>query len=201
MSGRLEFAGQIAGVGSTSGVRVVVGRWERSPWGPFTDVMLAEADGTRVLLAPTDQVAEFVSQTYRFDTVEVGAVQAAVVGPRWRVSAPGLELDLHLGGRTPLGRVLRLVPGPVATAPAFARVTDPVARVLLRGVRTRGSAGNRRQEFYGATDLHAVRSIAGRWRGTPLGQLGRVWPEPGFGFGSTPPRPSVTTLVTTVVQR
>lgn len=201
MSERLEFAGQIAGIGSASGVRVVVGRWERSPWGPFSDVMLAEPDGTRVLLAPTDQVAEFVSQTYVFDRVETGPVEATVTAAGWRIKAPGLELNLQLGRRTPLGHVLRLVPARVAAAPAFALLTDPVARVVLRGVRTRGSAGNRREEFYGATDLWSVRSIAGSWQGSALGALERVWPEPRFGFGSTPARPSVTTLVTTVVQR
>lgn len=200
MSERLEFAGQIAGIGSTSGVRVVVGRWERSPWGPFTDVMLAEADGTRVLLAPTQEVAEFVSQTYQFDRVETGPVAARVSSASWQIEAPGLQLDLTLGPRTPLGRLLRLLPERLATAPAFARLTDPVARVVLRGVRTRGSAGNRREEFYGATDLQAVASIAGSWQGLALGGLQQVWPEPRFGFGSTPARPSVTTLVTTVVQ-
>ena len=56
-----RFTGAIAGVGSTSGVRVVVGRWDESPMGAFADVMLAEPDGTRVLLAPDDRVAEFVS--------------------------------------------------------------------------------------------------------------------------------------------
>ena len=48
-----RFHGAIAGVGSTSGVRIVVGRWDESPLGTFADVMLAEPDGTRVLLAPT----------------------------------------------------------------------------------------------------------------------------------------------------
>ena len=75
---------------------------------------------------------------------------------------------------------------------------DPVARVLLRGVRTRGSAGNGRREFYAATDHRAVVSASGTLDGAPLGALAPVSPEPGFGFSSTPPRPSVTSLVTTV---
>jgi hypothetical protein len=78
-------------------------------------------------------------------------------------------------------------------------VTDPVARALLRGVRTRGSAGHGRREVYGATDHHAVADLSGTWRGADLGTLARVSPDPGFGFASTPARPSVTTLVTTVL--
>ena len=80
------------------------------------------------------------------------------------------------------------MPRRLATSPAWARVTDPVARVVLRGVRTRGTAGNGRREYYGATDLHRVTAISGSWQGERLGDLAPVTPEPGFGFGSTPRR-------------
>jgi hypothetical protein len=197
------FRGAIAGIGTESGVRLVVGRWQESPYGAFSDVMLAEPDGTRLLLAPDDQVAGYVSATYRFDEVEVGAVEVSVDGSgppwTWRVGAPGLELAFRVGSRTPLGGLLRLLPTPVATAPAFTLLTDPVARLALRGVRTRGTAGGGRREHYGATDLHPVLEAAGTWRGLRLGALRPVVPEPGFGFGSTPPRPSVTSVVTTVL--
>jgi hypothetical protein len=197
--GRHRISGAIAGVGSTSGVRVVVGRWAHSPWGSFADVMLAEPDGTRVLLAPNATVAGFVSTTYRFDRVELGEV-AVDFGPggAWQVTAPDLRLSLTPGRRPLLGWLLRLVPNRLATAPAWARLTDPVARVVLRGVRTRGTAGNSRAEYYGATDLHRVTHLAGTWRGTELGTLALVAPEPRFGFGSTPERPSVTSIVTTI---
>ena len=192
---RHRFSGAIAGVGSSSGVRVVVGRWQDSPLGTFADVMLAEPDGTRVLLAPDEAVAAFVSSTYRFDRVEIGPV---VVTSDWSVTAPGLALRLGTGPRTPLGRLLRLVPARLATSPAWTRATDPVARAVLSGVRTRGTAGNGRREFYGATDVHRITSLNGSWQGADLGSLAPVSPEPGFGFGSTPRTPSVTTIVTTV---
>lgn len=195
---RHRFAGHIAGVGSTSGVRVVVGHWPVSPLGAFTDVMVAEADGTRVLLAPDARVADFVARTYDFDRVVVGPVTAQVDDRGWHVEGPELSLRLDVGRRTALGRLLRLVPRRLATAPGWSALTDPVARVVLRGVRTRGSAGNGRREFYGATDLHAVVGLDGSWRGTALGGLAPVAPEPGFGFGSTPERPSVTAVTTTV---
>ncbi|GAB3665902.1 hypothetical protein GCM10027596_32620 [Nocardioides korecus] len=193
-----RFDGQIAGVGTTAGVRVVVGRWSDSPLGDFADVMLAEPDGTRRLLAPSAEVAAFVSATYRFDHVDVGPVGVRSGEGWWDVEAPGLELTFSVGRRAPLGWLLRLVPHRLATSPTWARVTDPVARLLLRGVRTRGTAGAGRTETYGATDLHRVTSLTGTWRGEDLGELAPVAPEPGFGFGSTPRAPSVTRLVTTV---
>lgn len=196
--GRHRFTGRIAGVGSSSGVRVVVGRWDHSPLGTFADVMLAEPDGTRVLLAPSDAVADFVSTTYRFDRVEIGPVSAQVDADTWQVTAPGLELRFATGSRPLLGWLLRLVPRRVATHPAWARLTDPVARVVLRGVRTRGTAGNDRREYYGATDLRRITGVSGTWRGEDLGAVAPVSPEPRFGFGSTPERPSVTSIVTTI---
>lgn len=201
--GRDRFRGHIAGIGSSSGVRVVVGRWQESPLGAFADVMLAEPSGVRLLLAPSEEVADYVAATYRFDRVVIGPVSATVQAAAgatetWEVRAPGLELGFEVGPRAPLGRVLRVVPSRLATAPAWSTLTDPVARVVLRGVRTRGTAGNGRREYYGATDLHRIVSVRGSWRGVPLGTLAPVQPEPGFGFGSTPAAPSVTSIVTTV---
>ena len=69
---------------------------------------------------------------------------------------------------------------------------------MLPGVRTRGTAGGGRREYYGATDVHRVVALAGTWQGVDLGALAPVAPEPGFGFGSTPRTPSVTTVVTTI---
>ncbi|WP_300645223.1 hypothetical protein [Nocardioides sp.] len=194
---RQRFEGAIAGIGSTSGVRVVVGRWDRSPLGSFADAMVAEADGRRVLLAPSQEVADFVAATYTFDEVRIEPL--TVEGEtRWLVRSPSLLLDLELGHRTTLGRLLRAVPTAVGTSPAWCAVTDPVARVVMRGVRTRGSAGNGRREWYAATDHHVLRSATGSYDGVDLGALRPVSPEPGFGFSSTPARPSVTSLVTTV---
>jgi hypothetical protein len=180
-------------------VRVVVGSWSESPYGAFADVMLAEADGTRRLLAPSDAVARLLVATYAFDDVLVAPVDVRRERGDVHVRAGDLELRYRLGRRTPLGWALRCVPEPLATSAAWSHVTDPVARTLVRGVRTRGSAGHGRVEVYGATDHHALTHVAGTWRGDDLGDVAPVRPDPRFGFGSTPERPSVTTLVTTLL--
>lgn len=197
---RQRFEGRIAGVGSTSGVRVVVGRWERSPMGAFADAMVATAEGRRILLAPSQEVADFVAATYSFDEVRIEPFEVDGEGA-WRVRSPSLTLAIAMGRRTWLGRVLRLVPRRLATSPAWCTVTDPLARLVLRGVRTRGSAGGGRREYYAATDHRAVVSASGTFDGVVLGGVAPVSPEPGFGFSSTPARPSVTSLVTTVEDR
>lgn len=195
---RERFVGRIAGVGSTSGIRVVVGRWDASPWGAFADVMIEDAAGHRVLLAPSERVRDFVAATYTFDEHVIEPVSVADTGDGWQVTTPSLSLQLVVGGRTPLGALLGLVPGRVATAPVWCGAIDPVARVVMRGVRTRGTAGNDRREWYGATGIISVEAIAGTWRGTELGDLRPVDPPCRFGFSSTPTRPSVTSVVTTI---
>jgi hypothetical protein len=195
---RVRFRGTIAGLGTTSGVRVVVGSWSESPFGEFTDVMLAEPDGTRRLLAPSQEVAAFVAETYSFDDVLALPVRVRRDWSFVRVSAGELDLRYLVGRRTALGVALRAVPAAVGSSPWWTRVTDPVARSLLHGVRTRGSARDGRAETYAATDHHAITRMMGTWQGADLGTLASVTPDPGFGFSSTPVRPSLTTLVTTV---
>ena len=199
-SGRVRerFVGRIAGVGSTSGVRVVVGRWDDSPWGAFADVMVEDASGHRVLLAPDERVRDFVTATYSFDEQVIEPVSVTDTADGWKVSTPSLSLLVEVGGRTSLGAALGLVPSRVATSPAWCSAIDPVARVVMRGVRTRGTAGNDRREWYGATSVRAVTRIAGEWRGVDLGSLAPVDPPCRFGFSSTPQRPSVTSVVTTI---
>jgi hypothetical protein len=194
-----RFDGFIAGVGSASGIRVVLGHWPRSPLGSFTDAMVETAAGHRVLLAPDAAVAEFVEATYTFDEVRIEPVTLDRQGDRWRVSSPSLTLELQVASRTPLGRTLRLVPPRLATSPTWCTVTDLVARIALRGVRTRGTAREGRREYYGATDNRAVVASAGRFDGTDLGALRPVDPPCRFGFSSTPRTPSLTSVVTTVL--
>ena len=195
---RSRFTGAIAGFGTSSGIRVVVGRWTQTPWGAFSDVMVQRADGHRLLLAPDATVAEFVQSTYSFDEVVQTPVLVEDTADGWHVETDQLDARLRVGARSPLGLLLRSIPERVATAPWWAGLVDPVARVALRGVRTRGSAGSGRREWYAATDVHRITAVSGTWCGEPLGDLRPVDPPVSFGFSSTPRTPAVTSVVTTV---
>ena len=194
---RLRFDGWIAGIGTSSGTRVVVGRWVRTPFGPFDDVMLERQDGHRLLLAPSAQTADFNAGPYACDEVRVTPVSVDIAGRHWTVTAPCLHLHFTLGRRGALGRLLRAVPGPLSARPAWAAAVALPARLLL-GARTCGSAGAGRYEWYGAKDLHPVTAAAARYEGEDLGSLAPVEPPVRFGFGSTPRAPCVVRLTTTV---
>ncbi|WIB25585.1 hypothetical protein [Curtobacterium sp. MCSS17_015] len=196
-----RFRGRILGAGSTSGVRFVVGMWESSPFGAFTDVFVELPDGSSVLLAPDEIVAAYVSGTYRFDAVSVVDISA-------RRTARGLELDagplvtsVDVGTISPLGRVLRIVPKRIARDPRWLTVIDPVAKLVAPGSGTAGTAGGGRREYYGVTGAHDVVGLRGTWAGESLGELAPLDPPVQFGFASLPRIPQVVDVETTIRER
>ena len=195
-----RFDGFIAGLGTPAGLRVVVGHWPTSPLGAFTDVMVERPDGHRMLLAPDQDVADFVAGTYTFDEVCRVPVDTSVSGDRWTVAAGPLELAFTVGRRDLLGALLRAVPRRLATDRRWITAIDVVARRVLPGVRTRGSAGQGRQEYYAALDLHRLTGARVSWEGVDQGGLAPVDPPVRFGFGSTPRTPALVRVVTLIRQ-
>ncbi|RZT86776.1 hypothetical protein EV383_3674 [Pseudonocardia sediminis] len=193
-----RFDGSIAGLGTPAGLRVVVGHWPDSPLGAFTDVMVETSDGHRVLLAPDRRVADFVTATYSFDEVRLGPVAHTVRGDRCQVVAGPLECAFRVGPRSALGLALRAVPARLATDPRWVSAIDAVARRVLPGVRTVGSAGGGRTEYYCARDMHRIEAAVVRWDGRDQGGLAPVRPPVRFGFGSTPAAPSLVRITTLV---
>ena len=192
------FSGWIAGVGTGSGHRLVIGHWHASPYGQVTDAMVEDPAGRRSLYAPTPQLAEFLGGIYRFDEVQIGRCSARRSGSSWEVEAGPLQLAFTVGRRGPLGWLLRAVPAPLARSPRWLSLLDQVARRLLPGVRTRGATRAGRQQWYGARDLHPIVTARATLHGRDLGVLGPVRPAVGFGFGSVPERPSLVHLTSIV---
>lgn len=195
---RLTFTGHIAGIGTGAGVRMVVGAWLESPFGRFADVMVETAAGQRVLLAPSEEVAQFVSATYEFDLIEIGPVNVEHTADGFSVAAPGLAVDGRLGGPARFDGLLRVVPGRLATAPAWLRIIDPVAARLIPGVRTAGSAGHGRREYYGVRRSRLIAAVEGAFRGADLNGLAPLDPPVRFGFSSAPSTPQMVSVTTTI---
>jgi hypothetical protein len=168
--------------------------------GAFVDAMVETDDGHRVLLAPHQDAADFIAGTYTFDEVRIEPIKVTGEDDADGVSvqSPSISVAFRTGRRTALGWALRAVPPRLAESPAWCALTDPLARVMLDGVRTRGTAVAGRREWYGATDAREVTALEGRFEQTDLGRLADVVPPCRFGFSSTPRRPSVTAVVTTV---
>ena len=195
---RLVFTGHIAGAGTASGLRIVVGRWHASPFGSFTDVMLQTADDERVLLAPDETIAEFVSSTYHFDRVEFGESSAELRTDLLTVRAEQFAARMHIGGAAPVDALLRFVPGRLATSPRWLRAIDPIAARIVPGVHTYGTAGNDRVEYYGVRRSRRIVAIDGQYRGVSFGGLTPLRPPVNFGFSSAPASPQIVAVTTTI---
>ena len=123
----------------------------------------------------------------------VGRVRAARPAA---VSGLGVGVG-GVGRRSRLGWLLRAVPRTLAVSSVWPVLTDPVARLAMPGVRTRGrTAGGR--EAYAATDLHHVDAVEATWDGRDLGPLAPLEPPVRFGFSSAPRRPAIVAVTTTV---
>ncbi|MDY0914329.1 hypothetical protein [Rathayibacter festucae] len=197
-SRRLRFSGRVAGFGTASGTRIVLGLWESTPFGAFADAMVERADGHRLLIAPTDEVAGFIGSTYSFDEVRLAPVAWHRVAGGIEATAGPLSLALRLGGLTPLGRLLRIVPRPLAEHPAWLTAISPVASVLVRGVSTAGSAGHGKREYYGVRAIRSILGVTASLDGAGLGALGPLSPPVRFGFSSAPATPAIVDVTTTI---
>lgn len=200
MGTRWIFDGHIAGIGTASGLRAVVGLWQGSPFGPFADAMVELPSGRRILLAPTAEVADFIAAVYNFDEIRVVDIGVRHAGGALTLDAGDLQLSAALGARTALGMAARLIPRPLAVHPQWLQAISPLAARLSPGTRTAGTAKGGRREFYGLTDLHRIDSASVHWNGVDAGALAAVRPAVGFGFSSVPAEPSLARVRTTVVQ-
>jgi hypothetical protein len=195
---RRVFTGHIAGAGTGSGLRIVVGKWDDSPFGSFTDVMLQTAEDERVLVAPDESIAEFVSSTYHFDRVQLGELSAELTADVLTLSADHFDARIHIGGAAPVDALLRLVPPRLATSPRWLRVIDPIASRVVPGVHTYGTAGNGRAEYYGVRRSRRITAIDGHYRGVPFDGLAPLHPPVSFGFSSAPASPQIVAVTTTI---
>ncbi len=179
--------GSIAGVGFSTGNRVVIGHWNDSPIGPFSDVMWAEPDGWRTLFVATMAAKSFVTAIYDFETVHVvPELRVDESADRIHVAWNEAELSLRLG---------RAVPFPPRNAWLSRRIERPIARMTM-GVLTHGVSPSGVEEEYRARRIHRIKSGWGVAAGRDLGTIGPPRPACGFGFSEPPPFPSLTRLET-----
>lgn len=197
-----SFTGHIAGIGSAGGTRVVVGMWDVSPFGRFADAMIESPDGHRTLVAPTQEIADYVASTYSFDEVVIEPVDLRAgeyrAGSTWSLHTRSLQVSFAPGRRIWVAPVLLLVPAVIRGREWWARLISPIARLLMPGVRTHGSAGGNRTEWYAARDIRRLASAQVTWRDQDLGSLAPVSPPVRFGFASSPALPTVTRLTSYV---
>ena len=192
----ITFDGHIMGASFASGDRIVAGRWFRSPFGAFADLMWCRPDGRRVLLAPDERVRDFVASHYAFDELAIEGVRVERTGDGAIEAIAGpVRLVLRARPPGPASALLAMRPRRLRTWRPWIAVEDRVLRPLVQplfaasGVRTTGITLAGAREWYAIHDLRgadAVASIDGIDLGAP-----EAGAPAGFGFSEFPARPAI----------
>lgn len=186
---RAQVRGTISSAGFEHGHRFVIGCWHQGPFGPFADVMWAQPDGCRVLLASSERAATFITSIYEFDEVRAGGVDVRSDGRTTTAVGHGLDIRL-VGGR------LRPIPFP---RPRFVtRVIEaPIARKLM-SVETYGVSPHGVHEWYQSRGWRWVEDGSASLEGVDLRPPQPFGRPAGFGFSEPPQRPSIVDVAVTM---
>lgn len=186
-----RFQGHIMGAAFSTGHRIVVGRWGESPLGGFCDIMWRQPDGTRVLLAPTEAVRDFVGRHYRFEDSHVVPVSVKRSADLIQVRAGELALDLRLMPPGIASLMLALQPQRLALDTRWISFVDATMRPLLAPLlvrdsdtRLHGMTRDGAREWYAIQGLRKADAYA-QASGLDLGPLGSC-PPARFGFSEFP---------------
>ena len=179
------FDGRISSSGFSSGDRIVVGDWEKSPLGPFTNVMWAKPDGTRILLSPTQEHADYVSKLYNFEEVQVVPIDVNRQHRGIGIVAGPLNISFRWkrGIGIPFGRPRWFI----------STIEQWVAGIVF-GTKTHGRTCNGLREWYCIYNLSTIKYAEASCDGIDLGPCSKFESDACFGFSEPPKKPSSVRL-------
>ena len=175
------FQGRITSSGFQTGDRIVVGAWNASPFGNFTDIMWAKPDGTRVLIAPTQEIADYVTAMYSFDEVILEEIVSKEEGRSLSVKCNSMDLQFSWkrGIAIPFKRSLLFI----ATVELF-------FAKLIFSTRTYGLTRNNRREWYAIDRVSNLSDASATIVGEDVGVMTPMHPPCKFGFSEAPKKPA-----------
>lgn len=179
------FEGRITSTGFASGDRIVIGDWASSHLGSFANVMWAKPDGTRVLLSPSKEHAEYVSEIYSFEEVSIVDVDVQRHSRELEVRAGDLTIRMAWGIPIPL---------PIWRPLWFISTVEAFFGWILFGIKTHGRTKNDRREWYSVRSISRVLSADADLGGKPLGRKVGFETSACFGFSEPPSMPASVTL-------
>ena len=179
------FTGRITSTGFSTGDRIVIGDWSKSPLGSFTNVMWAKPDGSRVLLSPSQIHADYVSELYNFEDVEVTDISVERKGREVSIEGGGLSVRIAWGLPFPI---------PFWRPLWFIASFEALFGRILFGTKTHGVTKNGRREWYSVRSLSRILKAEASFEGRDLGEKKEFEIDACFGFSEPPSMPSSVTL-------
>jgi len=181
------FKGRITSSGFASGDRIVIGDWQESILGSFTNLMWAKSDGTKVLLSPSEKHAELVSKLYNFEEVNIVEFKVERGRKSISVSAGDLHIEATWGmtWRIPFWRPLW-----------FTAFIEGFFGKILFGTKTHGRTKNNRKAWYSVRSISKLIQASAKFGNENLGESRKFVATACFGFSEPPAKPSSVTLKT-----
>ena len=179
------FDGRISSCGFSSGDRIVVGDWQQSPLGPFTNVMWAKPDGTRVLLSPSKSHADYVSALYNFEEVHIVPIE--VKRQRRGVDIVADTLRVSFQWKRGIGI-------PLSRPRWFISTIEQWIAGVVFGTKTHGITCNGLREWYCIYNMSTIKRAEASCDGQDLGSASKFEIDACFGFSEPPKKPSSVRL-------
>ena len=175
------FKGRITSSAFESGDRIVVGAWKDSIFGEFTDIMWAKKDGTRVLIAPTQEIVDYVTAMYSFDEILLEEVTTTLSDREIKISCKTMDLEFSWNRGFPI---------PFRRSLLFIQTIELFFARLIFSTRTYGVTKDNRKEWYAIDRVSHITSATAQIEGQDAGEFKPMREPCKFGFSEAPKKPS-----------
>ena len=175
------FEGRISSSGFSSGDRIVIGDWHQSPLGEFTNLMWARPDGTRILLAPSQEHADYVSALYMFEEVRIETIMVQREERTVRVKAGELDVMMEWGRGWSI---------PLPRPRWFIATIEQFFANLIFGTKTHGKTCNGLREWYCVRGIATIQQASAVYASENFGESCDFNTTACFGFSEPPTKPS-----------
>ncbi len=176
------FEGRITSCGFSSGDRIVIGIWEKSPFGIFADIMWARPDGKKILIAPNQEIADYIHSLYDFDEVKIEDIKIERKSKEIIFNCNDIECQFNWGKeisflikRRPLW---------------FVSTIEYFFGWLIFRTKTHGKTKNGRKEWYVVDNISRLKDARAEVSGKDLGEYTKFYPKANFGFSDPPNMPA-----------
>ncbi len=180
------FEGRITSCGFSSGDRIVIGTWINTPFGSFSDIMWAKPDGTKVLIAPNQKIANYISSLYDFDIIKIEKLDIESDENMMKIETK--NLNCHFEWSRGVSFLIKKRPL------WFVASIEYFFGWLIFGTKTYGKTKNGKKEWYAVDRLSRLTLADVEFNGKNLGGQTKFHPKANFGF-SDPPKMPCSALV------
>ena len=176
------FEGRITSCGFDSGDRIVIGIWDESPFGSFSDIMWAKPNGEKILNAPNKKIGDYINSLYDFDEIKIDEINIEKSHKQITFNTSDIECRFEWGVE---------IPFLIKNRPLwFVSTVEYFFGWLIFRTKTHGRTKNGRREWYVVDKISRLKNAEAKISGNKLGKYTNFYPKANFGFSDPPSMPA-----------